>query len=247
MKPFIDTSFLGPQFDDRLAAQYLYGDLFEPNSTGPSSVNLPALGHTNNGLPITFEEMSLHSGSDSDLFRFENFGGTEISVFVTPVGPTYFEGPQNGGGGAGCTGNSGDTFVATEQGDLRIEVLRPNFSEVAGTVTDANPTGGSEFLGEFVLGDVDEEPEIWYVRVRAGSEGVTGGSAQMYNITITTEGGGGPGNPADISGDGCVDSTDLAILLAQWGTPNADVDGDGTTNSTDLAIILAAWTGPGCK
>lgn len=246
MKPFIDTDFLGPQFDDRLSAQHLYGDRFEPNSSGPGSVNLPALGHSNNGLPITFEEMSLHSVNDTDLFRFENFGGTEISVFVTPVGPTYFEGPQNGGGGSGCSGNSGGTFTATEQGDLRIEVLRPNFSQVAGTVTDANPIGGSEFLGDFVLDAVDDSPEIWYVRVRAGAGGFNGNTTQMYNITITTEGGGGPGNPADISGDGCVDSTDLAILLAQWGTPNADLDGDGDTGSGDLAILLAGWTGPDC-
>lgn len=46
---------------------------------------------------------------------------------------------------------------------------------------------------------------------------------------------------ADLSGDGVVDSTDIAIMLAAWGTPNADITGDGTTDATDVAVLLAAW------
>jgi len=45
----------------------------------------------------------------------------------------------------------------------------------------------------------------------------------------------------DLSGDGVVDSTDLAILLAAWGTSDADLDGDGVCGSSDLAILLAGW------
>jgi len=51
----------------------------------------------------------------------------------------------------------------------------------------------------------------------------------------------GAGTPADLTGDGQVNSTDLAVILAAWGTPDADLDGDGTTGSADLAIVLAAW------
>ncbi len=46
---------------------------------------------------------------------------------------------------------------------------------------------------------------------------------------------------ADLDGSGVVDSTDIAIMLASWGTPNADLSGDGTTDSTDIAILLASW------
>ena len=49
------------------------------------------------------------------------------------------------------------------------------------------------------------------------------------------------GLAADLSGDGSVDSTDLAIMLAAWGTINGDLSGDGDTDSTDIAILLAAW------
>ena len=55
-----------------------------------------------------------------------------------------------------------------------------------------------------------------------------------------------PPNPADFSGDGCVDSADLAILLAAWASMPADLNGDMVTDSADLAILLAAWTGSGC-
>ena len=47
--------------------------------------------------------------------------------------------------------------------------------------------------------------------------------------------------PADLSDDGSVDATDLAILLASWGGSDADLDGDGVCGASDLAILLAAW------
>lgn len=49
------------------------------------------------------------------------------------------------------------------------------------------------------------------------------------------------GNPADLNGDGSVDGTDLAILLAAWGGAEIDLNGNGITDSGDLAILLAAW------
>lgn len=45
----------------------------------------------------------------------------------------------------------------------------------------------------------------------------------------------------DFDGNGTVDSTDLATMLAAWGSAGGDLDGNGTTDSTDLAILLAAW------
>lgn len=46
----------------------------------------------------------------------------------------------------------------------------------------------------------------------------------------------------DLSGDGVIDSTDLNIVLASFGTgPGGDVNGDGKTNSADLNLVLAAF------
>lgn len=49
----------------------------------------------------------------------------------------------------------------------------------------------------------------------------------------------------DLDGDGLVGSSDLARLLAAWGTvdPIADLDGSGTVGSADLAVILSNWSG----
>ncbi len=49
--------------------------------------------------------------------------------------------------------------------------------------------------------------------------------------------------PGDMNGDGAVNSSDLAFLLARWGTDddNADLNGDGTVNSTDLAFLLTLF------
>lgn len=47
----------------------------------------------------------------------------------------------------------------------------------------------------------------------------------------------------DLSGDGQVNSQDLAILLGDWGSDGAgDLDGSGEVDATDLAILLGAWS-----
>ena len=53
----------------------------------------------------------------------------------------------------------------------------------------------------------------------------------------------GPDCPADFDGDGDVDTADLLILLAAWGTagPDGDVDFDGDVDTADLLALLAAW------
>jgi hypothetical protein len=51
--------------------------------------------------------------------------------------------------------------------------------------------------------------------------------------------------PADLTGAGSVNSSDLLILLNAWGPCGkscpADLDGDGTVDSADLLILLSAW------
>ena len=48
--------------------------------------------------------------------------------------------------------------------------------------------------------------------------------------------------PADLSGDGAVDGTDLGVMLASWGLAGeTDLTGDGQTDGADLGALLAAW------
>jgi len=45
----------------------------------------------------------------------------------------------------------------------------------------------------------------------------------------------------DLTGDDLVNGTDLAVLLAAWGSGDVDFNDDNDTDSLDLAQILAAW------
>lgn len=48
--------------------------------------------------------------------------------------------------------------------------------------------------------------------------------------------------PADLNGDGAVNSNDLSEMLASWGGAGAaDLDRNGVTDDADLAVLLAAW------
>jgi len=49
--------------------------------------------------------------------------------------------------------------------------------------------------------------------------------------------------PADLNGDGVVNSADLSGLLNAWGSsgPTGDLNGDGTVSSADLSALLNGW------
>lgn len=53
---------------------------------------------------------------------------------------------------------------------------------------------------------------------------------------------GGPG--VDLTGDGLVNSADLATVLGAWGSNDcvADLNNDGMVNATDLGILLGSWS-----
>ncbi len=52
--------------------------------------------------------------------------------------------------------------------------------------------------------------------------------------------------PGDLTGDGCVDQSDLGTLLAAYETDaGGDLDGDGDTDQSDLGLLLAHY-GEGC-
>jgi len=82
-------------------------------------------------------------------------------------------------------------------------------------------------------------PQLWNLQIRIGGKH----GAQGHGIlTITTTPIEDP-CPADFDDDGDVDTADLLMLLAAWGTsgPDGDVDGDGDVDTEDLLALLAAW------
>jgi hypothetical protein len=49
--------------------------------------------------------------------------------------------------------------------------------------------------------------------------------------------------PADTTGDGMVDVSDLTNVILAWGSddPAADVDGNGVVDVSDLTAVILAW------
>lgn len=63
------------------------------------------------------------------------------------------------------------------------------------------------------------------------------------HIAVIELPGGGSGSPcpADLTGDGIVEASDLSVLLVSWGGAGGDLDGNGITDAADIAGLLLAW------
>lgn len=88
-------------------------------------------------------------------------------------------------------------------------------------------------------------------RSRVRSEVALAAAAAAAAIVGASWGAGGV-CPADITGDGKVDGSDLGQLLGGWNQPGpTDLDGNGITDGADLGVLLNSWGdcggGPGCE
>jgi hypothetical protein len=74
-----------------------------------------------------------------------------------------------------------------------------------------------------------------------GSAGLLEAGVDDFSVSINVCE--GASCPADVNGDAQVNSSDLTIVLAAWGSSDttADLNGDGNVDGLDLAGILSAW------
>jgi hypothetical protein len=231
MEPFINTSFDGPQVDDVLGMQILYGDTFEPNNNTATAATPAESGI----LPDTTKvntRLSIDASGDADLFRVAVTGASTLAVSVTPQTGTYFAGPQLG---SGCPtpGGGWPSVNVGDNANLRIEILDSGGSQIG--LQDVNGAGQGESIGSFSLPASGD----YFIRITGSSWT----DIQLYNLTATLTGGGCPG---DLNGNGSVNGSDLGILLGAWGAasnfPPADLNGDGSIDGADLGLLLGCWT-----
>lgn len=185
---------------------------------------------------------------------FEGRTTTDIDIWVYDCNLNAIRGYGNDdrslNGGAGTTGLQsflrrdyapGTYYLAVGRFNLAISEGSPcddNFRTGAlldfpNAVSSSN-TGVATSAANFAMIDANGVREI------------AGGLHQPYEVrwySFTVLGGG------DVNGDCCVDDTDLAIVLEEFGEVGenmpADVNGDGVVDDTDLAIVLEEF-GLGC-
>ena len=151
MEPFVNFAFLGPQHDDILAAQTLYGDRFSDNDTQATAVNIGSLDVAN----ISLSDVSIDDNDDADWYSFDASGGSLLRVNLSPNGFAYQNGPQGG------TPTAFDSSILS---DLRFDVFGPDGSLVA----REDRTG---------LGETEELPDVLLTQTGTYQIGVFGTSA----------------------------------------------------------------------
>ncbi len=114
MEPFVNFAFIGPQHDDILAAQSLYGDRFINNDTQATAADIGALSVGNN---ILIDDVSIDANNDIDWYSFDAVGGNVLNVTLKPDGFSYDLGAQGG---------TVSRFDSSRLSDLRFEVYDPS-------------------------------------------------------------------------------------------------------------------------
>lgn len=166
MEPFINTAFDGPQLDDILAAQRLYGDNLENNESfaTASSFGSVAIGQTvTYGIHGTTtavaasdsQFITVDGASDVDFYSFSVGSPGAVTVTLTPQGTTYNQGPQ---GGTQTSLNTATLSPLDVQlvGTTGVSVLATGAASPAGpfkTLTYSLPASGTYFIR--VTGTVD--------------------------------------------------------------------------------------------
>ena len=179
MEPFLATAFDGPQLDDILGIHRLYGDAYEEGPGNDDYLNATPLGRFWPGQSrkmgsdatdtvVDFSDidfLSIDDDSDVDFFRFTLLGPGLIDIELTPLGPTYLEGPQGG---------SESLLNTAAQNDLSLTLWDSDGTSIADFADDNGLGGGEELQGVFLF-----EPGDYYVSV-AGTQN----AAQFYELGL---------------------------------------------------------------
>ncbi len=174
-------------------------------------------------------DIDIFLGAFNDDFLFEQMPAPtfDSSSLIGGVVPGVFNGSATVVEGSGTEGAGGNTFL--------IENVSGSGAFVSAIVTGSGAVDlkleilqGSTVIAESDRGGAGVEEAIQVNNLPAGTIGV--------RIS-------GP-NVADLNDDTVVDGTDLANLLAVWGSNGSsggDFNGDEVVNGQDLATMLANW------
>ncbi|HCK41749.1 MAG TPA: hypothetical protein DHW22_08970 [Planctomycetaceae bacterium] len=150
LEPQISTDFDGPQLDDLLGMQRLYGDVYEKNGGNDQVATATSLGvvsstqtatigqHGDSALILDSQTdfISIDDNSDADFFSFTLNSAEDIAIQLRPQGIAYEVGPQDG---------TVATLDVRELSDLTLSLYDTNGVSVLGT-SNTTGLGGIETL-----------------------------------------------------------------------------------------------------
>jgi serralysin len=244
MDPNISLGFDGPQIDDILGVQSLYGDVYEKSNSGlgnDSATHATALGAIAIGgtksigtspaavagrtpplvQPTDTDFISIDNSTDTDFYSFTTSGAARLSVALTPQGGSYMQGPETG---------SQSVFNASAQSDLTLAIYSTDGTTHL-ALSNSAPAGQPEIRSNLALPAAGQ----YYVRVTGGAS-----TAQLYDLQLSIA-------AAFLTGDynhnGKVDAADYLIWRNTVGKTGlalaADGNGNGTVDSADYGLWKA--------
>jgi len=182
MEPFLATAFDGPQLDDILGMQRLYGDANEENGGNDTYQTATSLGKFRprdsrsygvdaNDTVVGFEDidfLSIDDNSDTDFFKFTVMTPSLIDLTLTPLGPAYQEGSQGG---------IQTLFDTAAQSDLILSL----FDRDGTSLLDFANDNGSGMVEEISSYRLDSSGD-YYVKIQGMQN-----AAQFYQLDIDVE------------------------------------------------------------
>ncbi len=140
MEPTVTTAYSGPQFDDLLSGQRLYGDALEPND----NINAPSdLGAVSDGV-TNRTNVSIDGFQDVDNYRFTVLSPKFATISIVPTGSTYLEGPQVGN----CS--TGTSFNPAQLRNLNVYLYSSPSNQLLASSTVAG-LGQTEVIPAYAL------------------------------------------------------------------------------------------------
>jgi len=180
LEPILSNAFDGPQLDDILGVQRLYGDANEQDGGNENFLNATPLGSLLPGSPlaigtdaddtaVAFDEIdfvSIDDNSDIDVFSFTITSPSLVDILLTPKGPTYLEGFSPG---------TLQPYDSSAQSNLSLELLDSNGTTSLLFAND-NGLGGSEGILNFEL----DTPGEYFVRIRGAQNTI-----QLFQLDLS--------------------------------------------------------------
>ena len=178
IEPVLSTSFDGPQLDDLLAIQRLYGDVYEKNGGNDTSSMATSLGPLSPTQPIAIgtlgdstvigssqvDFLSIDDDSDTDFLSFSLSSRLDVRLQLTPRGTSYLVGPEDG---------TQSTLNTLSLSNLSLALMDTNGTSVL-SLTDSNPAGNGEEVLRQLL------PGTYYARVKGANNNI-----QLYGLNLT--------------------------------------------------------------